>query len=80
LDPSNLTISIGNVSIWSAPAFATGLELGSKNRHNYVNVTQREVIRSRKSKNRQHNAQKKNDKETNNDLQNITTKTKDRAT
>ena len=41
---------------------------------------QREVIRSRKSKDRQHNAQKKNDKETNNDLQNITTKTKDRAT
>ena len=38
------------------------------------------VIRIRKSKkNRQHNGQKKKDKRTNNDLQNITQKTKDRA-
>jgi hypothetical protein len=41
---------------------------------------QREVIRIRKSKNRQHNGQKKQDKMTNNDLQNTTQKTKDRAT
>jgi hypothetical protein len=38
------------------------------------------VIRIRKSKkNRQHNGQKKKDKRKNNDLQNITQKTKDRA-
>ena len=34
----------------------------------------------RKSKDRQHNGQKKKDKRTNNDLQNITHKTKDRET
>ena len=39
------------------------------------------VIRIRKSKkNRQHNGQKKRYKRTNNDLQNITLKTKDRVT
>jgi tRNA A-37 threonylcarbamoyl transferase component Bud32 len=39
------------------------------------------VIRFRKSKkNRQHNDQTKNEKRTNNDLQNITQKTKDLAT
>jgi len=39
------------------------------------------VIRSRNSKkNRQHNGHKKKDKRTNNDLQNITYKTKDRVT
>jgi hypothetical protein len=38
------------------------------------------VIRIRKSKDRQHNGQKKKDKRTNNDLQNITYKTKDRVT
>ena len=38
------------------------------------------VIRSRKSKDRQHNGQKKKDKRTNNDLQNITQKTKDQVT
>ena len=39
------------------------------------------VIRIRKSKkNRQHNGQNKKDKRTNNDLQNKTQKTKDRAT
>jgi len=32
----------------------------------------KEVIRIRKSKKRQHNGQKKSDKRTNNDLQNIT--------
>ena len=38
------------------------------------------VIRIRKSKkDRQHNGQKKKNKRTNNDLQNITQKTKDRA-
>ena len=37
------------------------------------------VIRSRKSKDRQHNGQKKRDKEINNDLQNTIQKTKDRA-
>ena len=38
------------------------------------------IIRIRKSKkNRQHNDQKKKDKITNNDLQNTTQKTKDRA-
>ena len=35
------------------------------------------IIRSRKSKDRQHNGQKKEDKRTNNDLQNTTQKTKD---
>jgi hypothetical protein len=41
----------------------------------------KEVIRFRKSKkNRQHNDQKKTEKRTNNDLQNITQKTKDRVT
>ena len=35
---------------------------------------------SRKSMERQHNGQKKKDKRTNNDLQNITQKTKDRVT
>ena len=38
------------------------------------------VIRSRKSKDRQHNGQKKHDKRTNNDLQSIKQNTKDRAT
>jgi hypothetical protein len=39
------------------------------------------IIRIRKSKNnRQHNGQKKKDKRTNNDLQNISYKTKDRVT
>jgi len=38
------------------------------------------VIRSRKSKGRQHNAQNKKGKLTSNDLQNITEKTKDRET
>ena len=38
------------------------------------------VIRIRKSKDRQHNGQKKKDKRTNNDLQNTTHKTKDRVT
>jgi len=39
-----------------------------------------EIIRSRKwKKERQHNGQKKNDKSTNNDLQNTTQKTKDRV-
>jgi hypothetical protein len=39
------------------------------------------VIRSRKSKmGRQYNGQKKKEKRTDNDLQNITQKTKDRAT
>ena len=36
--------------------------------------------RSRKSMERQHNGQKKKDKRTNNDLQNITQKTKDQGT
>ena len=36
-------------------------------------------IRIRKSKDRQHNGQKKKDKWTNNDLQNTTKKTKDRT-
>jgi hypothetical protein len=41
----------------------------------------KEVIRIRISKkNRQHNGQKKKDKRTNNDLQNIKHKTKDRVT
>jgi hypothetical protein len=40
----------------------------------------KEVSRIRKSKDRQHNGQKKNDKMTNNDLHNTTRKTKDRAT
>ena len=38
------------------------------------------VIRIRRWKDRQHNGQKENDKSTNNDLQNTTQKTKDRAT
>jgi len=38
------------------------------------------VIRIHKSKDRQHNGQKKKDKGINNDLQNITHKTKDRVT
>jgi len=38
------------------------------------------VIRIRKSKNRQHNGQKKKHKRTNNNLQNTTRKTKDRET
>jgi hypothetical protein len=37
------------------------------------------IIRIRKSKDRQHNGQKKKYKRTNNDLQNITHKTKDRV-
>jgi hypothetical protein len=37
-------------------------------------------MRIRKSKDRQHNGQKNKDKWTNNDLQNITHKTKDRVT
>ena len=40
----------------------------------------KEVIRNRKSKDRQLSGQKKKDKRTNNDLQNITHKTKDRVT
>ena len=35
------------------------------------------VLRSRKSKDRHYNGQRKKDKRTNNDLQNITQKTKD---
>ena len=38
------------------------------------------VIGIRKSKDKQHNGQKKKDKRTNSDLQNITHKTKDRVT
>ena len=38
------------------------------------------IIRIRTWKDRQHNDQKKKDQRTNNDLQNITHKTKDRAT
>ena len=38
------------------------------------------VIRICKSKDRQHNGQEKKDKRTNNDLQNITYKTKNRVT
>ena len=38
------------------------------------------VIKIRKSKDRQHNGQKKKDKRINNDLKNITHKTKDRVT
>ena len=38
------------------------------------------VITIRKSKNRQHNGQRKKDKRTNNDLQNTTQKTNGRAT
>jgi hypothetical protein len=38
------------------------------------------VIRIRKTKDRQHNGQKKKDKRTNNYLQNMTQKTKDRVT
>ena len=38
------------------------------------------VIRIHTSKDRQHNGQKKKEKKTNNDLQNITQKTKDRVT
>ena len=38
------------------------------------------VIRIRKSKDRQHNGQKKRDKRTNNDLRNTTHKIKDRVT
>ena len=38
------------------------------------------VIRIRKSKDRQDNGQEKKDKKTNNDLQNITHKTKDGVT
>ena len=37
------------------------------------------VIRIRKLKDRQHNDQMKKDKRTNNDLENITNKTKDRS-
>ena len=37
------------------------------------------VIRIRKSKDRQHNGQKKKDKRTNNDMQNTTHKTKDQV-
>ena len=40
----------------------------------------KEVIRMRISKNRQHNGQKKKDKRRNNDLQDITHKTKDQVT
>ena len=40
----------------------------------------KEVIRILKSNNRHHNGQKKKDKRTNNDLQSITHKTKDRVT
>jgi hypothetical protein len=38
------------------------------------------IIRSRKSQNRQNNGQKKKYKRTNNDVQNTTQKSKDRAT
>jgi len=38
------------------------------------------VIRIRKSKDRQHNGQRKKNKRTNNDLENIIRKTKDRVT
>ena len=38
------------------------------------------VISSRNTKDRRHNGEKKRDTRTNNDLQNITQKTKDRAT
>ena len=38
------------------------------------------VIKIRNSKDRKHNGQKKKDKRTNNNLQNITHKTKDRVT
>jgi hypothetical protein len=38
------------------------------------------VIRIRKSKDRQYNGQKKKNKRTNNDMQNIAHKTKDRVT
>jgi hypothetical protein len=40
----------------------------------------KKIIRIRKSKERQHNDQKKKDKRTNNDLLNTTNKTKDRVT
>ena len=40
----------------------------------------KDVIRSRKLKDRQHNGRKKKDERTNNDLQNITQKSEDRAT
>ena len=41
---------------------------------------QREVIRIRKQKDKQHNGQKKKNKRTNNDIQSTTQKTKDRST
>ena len=50
-------------------------------KHGFINIVQEEfedikgVIRIRKSKDRQHNGQKKNDNGTNNNLQNITHKT-----
>ena len=51
------------------------------NEYTWVNSMPRLIIRIRKSKkNKQHNGQKKKDKKTNNDLQNITYKTKDRVT
>jgi len=57
------------------------------NKHNQVGRLEEEfedikvVIKIRKSKkDRQHNDQKKNDERTNNNLQNITHKTKDRVT
>ena len=40
----------------------------------------KDVIRSCESKDRQHNGRKKKDERTNNDLQNITQKSEDRAT
>jgi len=47
----------------------------------YIIENTKEVIRIRMSRNdRQHNGQKKKGKKTNNDLQNITHKTKDRIT
>jgi uncharacterized membrane protein YebE (DUF533 family) len=38
------------------------------------------MAKRKRQKNRQHNGQKKKDQRTNNDLQNITLKTKDRVT
>ena len=40
----------------------------------------KDVIRSCESKDREHNGRKKKDERTNNDLQNITQKSEDRAT
>jgi len=45
-----------------------------------LKIPKPELIRIRTSKDKQHNGQKKKDKKTNNDLQNITHKTKDQVT